>query len=226
MTKHILELQNVNKTFMLDQVPMHVLKGVSLCVKEGERLGIIGKSGSGKSTLLNIMGALDRPTTGKVLIDGKDVSKLSDSELAKIRGKKIGFVFQFFHLIPSLDSLENIELPMSFVGTENKIKAEELLNLVGLESKKKSMPSQLSGGERQRVAIARALANDPEVILADEPTGNLDSKTGKSILDLLLKLNKEEGKTLVIITHDMSIIKHMNRVLHIKDGKIIDKYRG
>jgi putative ABC transport system ATP-binding protein len=225
MPRHIIELKDVHKTYMLGEVPVHVLKGVTLAVKEGESLGVIGRSGSGKSTLLNIMGVLDRPTRGHVYVDDKDVSTLDDNSLAKIRGEKIGFVFQFFYLIPTLSALENIQLPMTFVNRVHKKRAVDLLKKVGLGKRMKFRPTQLSGGERQRAAIARALANDPEVILADEPTGNLDSKTGKEIIDLLIKLNKKEGKTIVVITHDKSLANQMDRVVHIEDGKIITKRR-
>jgi putative ABC transport system ATP-binding protein len=184
----------------------------------------MGPSGSGKSTILHMLGILDRPSKGKVIIDGVDVSKLDDDELAKIRREKIGFIFQFFYLIPSLTALKNVELPMTFLRgsvKDKEKKAKELLKMVGLEGRMTHRPSQLSGGESQRVAIARALANDPQIILADEPTGNLDSKSGKEIMEILQKLNKERKVTLIIVTHDSSIAKHAQRIISLKDGMIV-----
>jgi len=220
---HLIELKSVEKTYEMDEVGLQVLKDINMNVDKGECIAIMGPSGSGKSTMLHMIGCLDRPTKGEVIIDGKDVSRLSDSELAKIRREKIGFVFQSFHLIPSMSALDNVLLPMSFkktfVGNEEKKRAEKLLDLVGLKKRKDHRPAQLSGGERQRVAIARALANEPEILLADEPTGNLDSKSGKEIIDLLVNLNKE-GTTLVLITHDQNIAKYAEKIVRIKDGKI------
>jgi len=219
----VIELRGVKKQYKLGDYLLKVLKGVDMKVYAGEKLGIMGASGSGKSTLLNMVGVLDRPTYGHVLIDGKDIVHLDDNELARLRGKKIGFVFQFFYLIPSISALENVILPMTFTGKKDEKRAKELLKLVGLENRMHHTPSQLSGGERQRVAIARALANDPEVLLADEPTGNLDSKSGKEIIKLLLKLNKEKNLTLIIVTHDEGICSEMTRNIHIKDGEIIKR---
>ncbi len=219
MTKTIIECKNIWKIYKEGRV--QALCGVSLKIRKGETLAILGPSGSGKSTLMHILGCLDRPSKGKVLIKGRDVSKLSDDELAKIRAKTIGFVFQFFYLVPYLTALENVMLPMIFVGEKNTEKCKELLKIVGLEKRANHLPMQLSGGERQRVAIARALANNPEIILADEPTGNLDSKTGEEIIKLLLDLNKKHGKTVVVVTHDSQLAKRMKRIIHIKDGKII-----
>ncbi|HLD49336.1 MAG TPA: ABC transporter ATP-binding protein [archaeon] len=220
---HLIELKSVEKTYEMDEVGLQVLKDINMNVDKGECIAIMGPSGSGKSTMLHMIGCLDRPTKGEVIIDGKDVSRLSDSELAKIRREKIGFVFQSFHLIPSMSALDNVLLPMSFkktfVGNEEKKRAEKLLDLVGLKKRKDHRPAQLSGGERQRVAIARALANEPEILLADEPTGNLDSQSGKEIIDLLVNLNKE-GTTLVLITHDQNIAKYAEKIVRIKDGKI------
>jgi len=218
--KTIIELRGVHKSYLLGEYNLHVLKGIDLKIQSGERLAILGRSGSGKSTLLNMVGALDYPTKGKVFIDGKDTTQLSSNQLAKLRGKKIGFVFQFFHLIPSMNVLQNVLLPMTFFGKKDVNKAKRILRLVGLGQRMTYMPGQLSGGERQRVTIARALINDPEIILADEPTGNLDSKSGKQIIDLLLKLNREKNITLVIITHEERMTKKMKRTIRIKDGLI------
>ena len=220
----IIVLNEVWKIYKMDEVDFPALQGMNLDVKKGEFLAVVGPSGSGKSTALNAIGALDVPTKGVIYLDEKDISKLSESELAQIRGKKIGFVFQSFHLIPSLSALENVALPMTFQRisiTERMKRAEELLILVGLKDKLNNLPSQLSGGQSQRVAIARALANNPEVILADEPTGNLDSKTGVEILNLLKNLNKKEGKTLIVVTHDEKIAKEADRIAYLQDGKVV-----
>jgi putative ABC transport system ATP-binding protein len=219
----VIELDQVSKTYKMDEVEVPVLKNVSLKIMKKDFVSIMGPSGSGKSTLLNMIGALDRPTSGKVLIDGKDVSKLSEVEIARTRGKKIGFVFQTFNLYPTLNTLGNVELPMIIMEKdkkERKKRAMSLLELVGLKERAGHLPSQLSGGERQRVAIARALANDPAFILADEPTGNLDSQSGKEIMEIFVKLN-EEGRTVIVVTHDMNITKHTKHVIQIKDGRVV-----
>lgn len=220
----VVELNNVEKEYDLGNMKLKVLNGINLKIKRSETVAIMGPSGSGKSTMLHMLGCLDRPTKGKVVIDGVDVSKLNDDELAKIRREKIGFIFQFFYLIPSLTALRNVELPMTFVGKNSKnreARAKELLKMVGLESRMNHLPSQLSGGESQRVAIARAIANDPQIILADEPTGNLDSASGKGIIELLVNLNKEKKVTIITVTHDPSIARHMKRIINLKDGKIL-----
>ncbi len=225
--ENVIELQNLKKEYDLGPVKLQVLKGINLKIKKSEVVAIMGPSGSGKSTILHMLGILDRPSKGKVIIDGADVSKLDDDELAKIRREKIGFIFQFFYLIPSLTALKNVELPMTFLGgsvKDKEKKAKELLKMVGLEGRMTHRPSQLSGGESQRVAIARALANDPQIILADEPTGNLDSKSGKEIMEILQKLNKERKVTLIIVTHDSSIAKHAQRIISLKDGMIVKGY--
>ncbi len=220
--KSIVELRNVFKEYIMGEVIVKAINGISFKVKESENIAIMGPSGSGKSTILHLVGCLDRPTRGKVFIDGKDISHLNDNELAIIRRKKIGFIFQFFNLIPSFTALGNVELPMMFSGTKNrKEKAKGLLKTVGLEHRLHHYPSQLSGGETQRVAIARALANDPQIILADEPTGNLDSRSGKDVVDVLVKFNKEKGVTLLIVTHDKSIARHARKIVKLKDGKIV-----
>lgn len=219
----VIELENVTKTYQSGEVAFNALNGVSLKINNDEFIGIVGPSGSGKSTLLHIIGCLDKPTSGKVYLDGKDISKLNETELAKLRAKKIGFVFQFFNLYPSLTAMQNVELPMMIVGVDKKErrdKALELLKMVGLEKRVGHLPSQLSGGESQRVAIARALANNPKIILADEPTGNLDTKSGQEIVKMLKDLNINSKITLAIITHDHSIVKDASRLIRIKDGKI------
>ncbi|MCS7134932.1 MAG: ABC transporter ATP-binding protein [Candidatus Aenigmarchaeota archaeon] len=222
---NVIELHQVEKVYNEGKEnEIKVLKGIDLEIREGEYVSIVGPSGSGKSTLMHIMGCLDRPTRGKVIIDGKDVSRLSDDSLAKIRREKIGFVFQQFYLIPVLNALENVKVPMELSKKIENMeeRARELLKLVGLEHRMKNFPSQLSGGEMQRVAIARALANDPKIILADEPTGNLDTKRGEEIINLLEKLNKD-GKTIIIVTHDLSIAKRAKRKIALRDGMVIKK---
>jgi putative ABC transport system ATP-binding protein len=207
----------------MDSVETHALRGVNLKIKKEEFVAIMGPSGSGKSTLLHMVGALDKPTSGKIILDGVDVSTLKESELARLRGKKIGFVFQFFNLHPTLNALENIELPMIIIEKEKKErqkKALELIRAVGLEHRAYHFPSQLSGGEQQRVAIARALANDPEIILADELTGNLDSKTKTEIMNFLLNLQKERKMTVTVITHEPEIARYAETVVHLVDGLI------
>ncbi len=222
MDRAIIECKNVWKEYENGRVK--ALRGISLKVKKGESLAILGPSGSGKSTLMHILGCLDIPTRGKVFLNGKDVSKLSSAELAKIRSQTIGFVFQFFYLVPFMTALENVMLPMIFAGKKDKERAKKLLELVGLKNRMHHYPNQLSGGQRQRVAIARALANDPEIILADEPTGNLDTKTGEEIVNLLLSLNKNYGKTLIVVTHNKTVAKKMDKTIYIKDGKIVKRW--
>ncbi len=218
----LIELENVKKLYQLDRVIIPALNGLSFQIKKNEFVAIVGSSGSGKSTAMNMIGSLDMPTDGKVLLGGADISHADESELAQLRGKKIGFIFQSFNLVSSLNALENVMLPMSFQNIprrERREKAIELLTKIGLGSRLFNLPSQLSVGEKQRVAIARALINDPEIILADEPTGNLDSKTGKEVMKILLDLHKE-GKTVVLITHDQEISKLAQRIIKIKDGKL------
>ncbi len=207
------------KTYRMGKVEVPALGGVDIEISEGEYVALVGPSGSGKSTLLNMIGCLDRPTSGSVFIEGVDVSGCNGSELARIRRQKMGFIFQMFNLIPTLDALENVMLPMTFAGSrrgERITRARELLELVGLSERAKHKPSELSGGEQQRVAIARALANDPPVLLADEPTGNLDTKTGKAIIGFLEKLN-EEGKTMIVVTHNPEIASKAQRVISMRD---------
>jgi putative ABC transport system ATP-binding protein len=223
MNDVVIKLKDVGKVYQMDEVKVQALKKIDLEVNKNEFLAIMGPSGSGKSTLLHMIGCLDRPSYGKVFLNGVDISKLNDSKLARLRGKEIGFIFQTFNLYPTLNALENVELPMMIIEKnkkERKQRALELLKMVGLEGRAEHLPSQLSGGERQRVAIARSLANDPQIILADEPTGNLDSKSGDGIMKTFVKLN-ESGKTVVVITHDQNIASHAKKIVKIKDGEII-----
>ena len=218
---NIIELRDVCKDYGIGEARIRAVCEVNLKIKKSESIAIMGPSGSGKSTMLHLIGCLDRPTKGKILIDGVDVSRLDDNDLARLRREKIGFIFQFFNLIPSFTALENVELPMIFSRKPNRRKrAEELLKTVGLQNRMNHHPKELSGGETQRVSIARALANEPQIILADEPTGNLDSKSGKEIMELLKRLNKERGVTLLIITHDSSIARNAERIVKIVDGRI------
>ena len=224
MKKTIIKLDNVWKTYKMGNVEVNALQGLNLDIKEGEFLALMGPSGSGKSTAVNMIGCLDVPTKGKITLDQHDISTLSESELAQIRGRKIGFIFQQFNLIPTLTALENVMLPMIFQGTDEKERIERatrLLDLVELGDRLNHKPTELSGGQQQRVAIARALANNPEVIIADEPTGNLDSKTGAVVLEFLHKLHKKENKTIAMVTHDASLAKIAERTEFLKDGKII-----
>jgi putative ABC transport system ATP-binding protein len=218
-------VESVKKIFRLGAVSVKALRGIDLTVKHGEFVSIMGPSGSGKTTLLNILGALDKPTDGKVYFEGKDLSKLNDSELAILRRDKIGFVFQSFNLFPVLTALENVELPMLIAGistNERRQRAQELLRKIGLEERLNHRPDELSGGERQRVAIARALANRPSMVLGDEISGDLDSETSQSIIDLLKKLNRDLNQTLILATHDYEIAKQANRTIKLKDGKILE----
>lgn len=222
MTQVVLS-ENIGKVYLLDGLSVPVLKNVTFEVKKQEFVAIMGPSGSGKSTLLNLIGCLDRPSSGKIFIDSNDTSKLSDEELAKIRGRKVGFVFQTFNLIARLNALQNVELPMLYQEIprlERTARAKFLLEQVGLGERLMHRPPQLSGGERQRVAIARALANDPALILADEPTGNLDTKAGEHVMGIFKKLH-EQGRTIIIVTHDPNIAAHAEKLIKIEDGKII-----
>ena len=219
----IIRIENVSRVFHVGDSEVHALKDLDIEVYEGEFVSIMGPSGSGKSTAVNLVGCLDLPTKGEIFLDGKNIAHLEESDLAQIRGKKIGFIFQKFNLVSTLTALENIALPMLFQGVpteQRQKKARELLKLVGLEDRIHHKPTELSGGQQQRVAIARSLANDPQVILADEPTGNLDSKTGIKILEFLDKLHKQ-GKTIIMVTHDHDLAKYADRVLYLKDGAIV-----
>jgi putative ABC transport system ATP-binding protein len=218
----IIKIQDAWKTYDLGKVQVHALRGLSLDIYPGEFVAIQGPSGSGKSTAMNLIGCLDIPTKGKIFLDGKDISTLHESDLAQIRGRKIGFIFQKFNLIPTLTALDNIKLPMAFQNipeAERTKKAKELLKLVDLGDRADHRPGELSGGQQQRVAIARALALDPPLILADEPTGNLDSTMGANVMDFLKKLHREQGKTIVMVTHDDKLAQMADRVEYLKDGK-------
>ena len=221
----IIQLDNVWKTYEMGNVKVNALRGLSLEIKKGEFVAIMGPSGSGKSTAVNMIGCMDMPTKGRIYLDGHDISNLSESDLAQIRGKKIGFIFQQFNLLGTLTALENVALPMMFQGKERKERldyAKNLLEMVELGDRMSHKPAELSGGQQQRVAIARSLANDPEVVLADEPTGNLDSKTGEVVIRFLEKLNKE-GKTIIVVSHDANVAKHAQRIERLKDGKIVKR---
>ena len=219
----IISLRDVEKTYDLGEVKVKALRGVSVDVARGEFITIIGKSGSGKSTLVNMIGCLDTPTSGAVYLDGRDIADLEESDLAQIRGRTIGFIFQTFNLMPTLSVAENVSIPMVFQGTDEQAREKrvrELLELVQLSDRVSHKPAELSGGQRQRVAIARALANDPKVILADEPTGNLDSKTGKQIMQALLLLNEQQGTTLILVTHDDDLAQLAPRTVVLVDGTV------
>jgi putative ABC transport system ATP-binding protein len=219
----VVKTVELSKTYILGKVPVKALQGVNLKVEKGDFLAILGPSGSGKSTLLNMIGALDKPSEGKVFIEGVDISTLNDNQLADIRGN-IGFVFQFFNLIPRLNARGNVELPMAIPGlskNERRKRAEELLETVGLKERMGHKPAELSGGERQRVAIARALANNPKFLLMDEPTGNIDSKTAKEIIQLVKRLNEEKGVTIIMITHDQQLASQAKRIVKMLDGIIV-----
>jgi len=218
-----LEVRDVKKSYRMGKVLVPALRGVSFDVETGEFLSIFGPSGSGKSTLLHLMGGLDRPDEGEIIVDGSNILKLNDDKLAELRLTKIGFVFQFFNLLPRLTALRNVELPLTIAGVPEKEslkRAEEMLKLVGLEDRMNHRPSELSGGEQQRVAIARALISNPKIVLGDEPTGNLDTKTGWEIVQLMKKLNEEKKQTFVVVTHDPHIAEAANRIVHLKDGLI------
>ncbi len=224
MTESLIKLENVWKKYQIGKVELIVLKGVSLEIARHSFTVIMGASGSGKSTLLHIISCLDTPTKGDVFLDDQNVSKLSQNELAEIRSKKIGFVFQQFNLLSHLSAFENVAFPMIFQETketERKERAETILTSIGLAERISHKPAELSGGEQQRVAIARALANNPEIIVADEPTGNVDSKTGKQIMEILTDLHKTEKRTIIVVTHDAQIASYAEKIINIKDGKIV-----
>lgn len=222
-----LEIRDITKSYVMGDNIVHALRNVSLVIEKGQWISIMGPSGSGKSTLMNILGCLDRPTTGKYLLDGAEVEKLNDDQLAEERNKKIGFVFQNFNLLPRMDALNNVALPLIYAGIskeERLKKATHALERVGLGDRLDHRPNELSGGQRQRVAIARALVNDPTIVLADEPTGNLDSRSGEEIMDILRELHKQ-GRTIVLVTHEPEIAEFAERVVVVRDGEIIEDRR-
>lgn len=224
----VIQLDHIHKTYTMGDVAVHALRGVSLTIREGEFVAIMGASGSGKSTTMNIIGCLDRPTRGTYILDGQDVSEMSKDERADIRCRKIGFVFQGFNLLSRTSALENVELPMLYAGVdgaERDRRAKDALAAVGLAGRELNHPNQLSGGQQQRVAVARALVNDPALILADEPTGNLDSRTSVEVMEIFQRLNRERGITLVLITHEHDIAQYAQRVVVFKDGKIRKDYQ-
>lgn len=230
MAKTIIDMKGIVKKFFIGTPnELAALKGVDLSVYEGEFVAIVGASGSGKSTLMNIIGSLDRPTEGTYFLDGINVTEAKDDELSKIRNSKVGFVFQTYNLIPKTNAIKNVEMPMLYAGMTGKARSErakELLSIVGMEERMKHLPEELSGGQKQRVAIARAMANDPAIILADEPTGALDSTTGRMVMDIFHKLHKEQGKTIVLITHSPELAEETERIITIKDGLIIGERKG
>lgn len=224
----VIQLDHIHKTYTMGDVNVHALRGVSLTIREGEFVAIMGASGSGKSTTMNILGCLDRPTRGTYILDGQDVSKMSKDERADIRCQKIGFVFQGFNLLSRTSALENVELPMLYAGVETTVRNQRALDAlaaVGLSGREQNNPNQLSGGQQQRVAVARALVNDPALILADEPTGNLDSRTSVEVMEIFQRLNRERGITLVLVTHEPDIAQYAQRVVVFKDGKISKDYQ-
>ena len=225
MPEKVIETKDLTKIYQMGEIEVHALCGVSVDVLKGEMISIMGPSGSGKSTLMNILGCLDRPTGGEYLLDGQLVSKMKDDELAIVRNQKVGFVFQSFNLLPRSSALANVELPLRYAGITSgrKNRAREMLEAVGLGDRVNHRPTELSGGQQQRVAIARALVNDPAILMADEPTGNLDSKSGREIMDLILALNANFGTTIIIVTHDPEIAKETQRVVSLYDGLIAEE---
>jgi putative ABC transport system ATP-binding protein len=223
MTESIIRLDDVWKIYKMGEVYVHALRGIDLNVKRGEFLAIAGPSGSGKSTIMNLVGCLDLPSKGDIYLDGENIAGFRESRLAQARGKKIGFVFQQFNLLPTLSAIENVMLPLEFQDADSddaEKRARKLLTLVGLGDRIDHLPSQLSGGQMQRVAIARSLSVNPEIILADEPTGNLDSKTGKFIMDFLGEIHVREKKTIIMVTHDLNLVSYADRVIYLKDGMV------
>jgi putative ABC transport system ATP-binding protein len=225
MNDYVVDAKDLTKVYTMGDVEVHALRGLSAQIKRGEVISIMGPSGSGKSTLMNILGCLDRPTSGEYCLDGESVANLKDEQLAEIRNRKVGFVFQSFNLLPRSTALTNVELPLRYSppnGRKRRQLAKEALQDVGLGDRISHRPNELSGGQQQRVAIARALVNDPAIIMADEPTGNLDSKSGDEVMDLLLRLNQERGTTLIIVTHDPEVAEQTQRVVHIRDGVVAE----
>ncbi|MFQ3645300.1 MAG: ABC transporter ATP-binding protein [Anaerolineae bacterium] len=220
--KWVIDVRQITKTYQMGDVKLQVLRGIDLRVAKGEFISIMGPSGSGKSTLMNILGALDQPTSGQYFLDGVDVSKMSEAELARVRNRKIGFVFQSFNLLKRTEAIRQVELPLMYAGVPNRTKrAKAALEAVGLGARLDHLPSELSGGQQQRVAIARAIVTEPSVILADEPTGNLDSRSGTEVMQIFQRLNREQKITTIFVTHDPWIARHTDRVVMLRDGRVV-----